>query len=93
MNVLEILIISSSNAPLANLLVFGLKSTTLWQALAKADAACLTESQDLRSTRCSERQSNIAIDMRQLSQVFGIVIAGYRFVFNNKVGKKHYVTS
>ena len=54
MLILRVLIISSSNTPIVDLLVFGFKSTTLCQALAKADAACLTKFQDPRSTRSSE---------------------------------------
>ena len=46
--------ISSSNAPIMDRLVFGLKSTTLCQALAKSYAVCLIESQDPRSTQGSE---------------------------------------
>ena len=46
--------ISSSNAPIMDRLVFNLKSTTLCQAPAKADAVRLIESQDSCSTQDSE---------------------------------------
>ena len=49
-----VLIISLSNAPIAKLLLFSLKSTTLCQALATADAVGLTGSQDQHSTRSSD---------------------------------------
>ena len=49
-----VLVISSSDAPIMDRLVFGLKSTTLCQALCKADAVCIIESQDPCSTRSSE---------------------------------------
>ena len=58
MFVLEVLIISSSKTAIADPLLLGLKSTTLCQTLAKADAACLTEYQDPRNTGRSKKEQH-----------------------------------
>ena len=72
MLVLEELIISSSNTAIVDLLVYGFKSTTLCHGLAKADAACLTESQDSCSTRSSEieQHSNRDVTVKSSSGDF-----------------------
>ena len=86
MLVLEVLIISSSNAPIANLLDFGLKSTTLCQALAKSDTVCLTESKNPHSTQSSEIEQHSNQD-ETVKPSFGVVIAGYSSGFYHQ-GRK-----
>ena len=70
-----VLKILSSNAPITDLLllVVGLKSTSVCQALAKAGAVCLTESQDSCSTTSSEIEQHLNRDAT-VKSIFGIEI-------------------
>ena len=70
-----VLKILSSNAPITDLLLslFGLKSATVCQALAKADTVSLTKSHDSRSTTSTEIEQLISQDAI-VSHFFGLAI-------------------